>query len=191
MVVRRWVAALLALPLLVSCADGEASSDPDKPTTSVTPTESEIPTGAVEPELPSSARKPTEGGAIAFVKHYWAVVDYAQATGDTEGLRSLGMKSCQPCAKGAAGLERIHTGGGVVRGRARVVFAAEAIVGALYSSELTGARVTFKVKVPRQVVFYGVGNVRNETHEGGTNSLEFLLQWRPDKRWAINDWYTS
>jgi len=188
MVVRRWVAALLALPLLVSCADGEASSDPDPPTPSVTSTESETPTGPVEPELPTVATRMTKAGAIAFTKYYWSVVDYAQETGDTGTLRTLGLEGCEPCGNGVRTLEQVHADGGIVKSQPRTVLSAKATVGVLYSNDIPGAKVEFKVKVPRQTVFYSKGDSRNRVLPGGVNRYEFLVRWLPERRWATMSW---
>ena len=53
---------------------------------------------AMAPVLPAEAREQTAGGAIAFVRHYFAVVDYAYATGDTVPLAASSDPACRPCA---------------------------------------------------------------------------------------------
>ena len=51
------------------------------------------------PVLPAEAREQTAAGAIAFVRHYFAVVDYAYATGDTAPLATISDPGCLACAK--------------------------------------------------------------------------------------------
>ena len=50
------------------------------------------------PVLPAEAREQTAAGAIAFVRHYFAVVDYAYANGDTAPLANISDPECLPCA---------------------------------------------------------------------------------------------
>jgi len=191
MVVRRWVAALLALPLLVSCADGEASSDPDKPTPSVTSTESETPTGPDEPELFAAARKPTEAGAIAFVKHYWASVYYAQSTGDLTGLTRLSSQHCELCRGGVRGLRKLNADGGRLKGSPPRMQAPHA---SLVSQSVEGKRsliahVRHTLLSSPSVAFYGKGDPRNRRFKGGTDQEYFLLAWQSDgSGWLITDW---
>jgi hypothetical protein len=54
---------------------------------------------AMAPVLPAEAREQTAAGAIAFVRHYFAVVDYAYATGDTAPLAAISDPGCMACAK--------------------------------------------------------------------------------------------
>ena len=56
------------------------------------------PEAAAAPVLPAEAREQTAAGAIAFVRHYFAVVDYAYATGDTAPLAAISDAECRPCA---------------------------------------------------------------------------------------------
>ena len=53
---------------------------------------------ATAPVLPAEAREQTAAGAIAFARHYFAVVDYAYATGDTAPLAAVSDPACRPCA---------------------------------------------------------------------------------------------
>ena len=89
--VRRIAIAALALPLLLGgCTDDEP--DPDVPETSSpsTPTTETSAAAPVEPTLPPEAEGKGPKAAEAFVRHYYDSVDYAQQTGDTKHLRSLG-----------------------------------------------------------------------------------------------------
>jgi len=191
MVVRRWVAALLALPLLVSCTDGEASPDPEKPTPSVSPTESETPTGPVEPVMPEGAKKPTAAGAIAFVKHYWTTVHYAQSTGELNGLTALSSRSCELCRGGVRGLRELNADGGRLEGSPARVRAPRA---SLVSQSVQGeksliAHVHHTLLSFPSVAFYGKGDPRNRRFKGGTDDEYFLLAWQSDgSGWLITDW---
>jgi len=178
----------------VSCADGEASSDPDPPTPSVTSTESEAPTGPVEPELPAAARKPTRAGAIAFVKHYWAMVHYAQSTGELNGLAGLSSENCQMCGGGVEALRELFAEGGVLKGPpSRVTTTRSSLTRrGPAGHKVLAAHVQHKLIAPRSVAYYGKGDKRNRTFKGGEDQEYFLLVWQEDtSRWLITDWSTA
>ena len=92
--------------LLSACA-----SDVEQPTT-LEPSSAAVSTPAVAtppsgepapdppaaPVLPAEGREQTAAGAIAFVRHYFAVVDYAYATGDTAPLAAASDPKCAACA---------------------------------------------------------------------------------------------
>lgn len=115
------LAALTAALVLVGCSDDESPepriSPTDTSSAASTPT-TPAPTtsGPVEPTMPAAAEGDDAAAAEAFVRHYWAMVNYAQATGDVEGLRSLAIKSCGPCSSGTSWIERIYRAGGHIEG---------------------------------------------------------------------------
>ena len=43
--------------------------------------------------MPAAAKRHTAAGAEAFVQFYWEMVNYAQRSGDVDGLRVLGDKT--------------------------------------------------------------------------------------------------
>ena len=106
--------ALLA-PIALVCAPLSAcTSDAGEPTLltplSAPPTDSfsasPVPDAAPEPTpsaqsapvLSEEAKQHTAAGAMAFVGHYFAVVDYAYATGDTAPLAAISHPDCLSCA---------------------------------------------------------------------------------------------
>lgn len=52
----------------------------------------------VKPEFPAEAKKHTDAGAVAFVKYYWAAVDYAWTKPDERVLVPLSLSTCKSCA---------------------------------------------------------------------------------------------
>lgn len=110
-------ACAAALLLCTGCGDDEPAAGP-APTTSATATESSATPdpGPVEPTLPVAAQRDGKAGAEAFVEHYWATVNYAQETGDTRHLRSLGGPSCSLCTGGADWIDKVTESGGHVDG---------------------------------------------------------------------------
>ena len=92
--------------LLSACAsDVEQPTTLEPPSAAVsTPAVATPPSGEPAPDppaapvLPAEGREQTAAGAIAFVRHYFAVVDYAYATGDTAPLAAASDPACLPCA---------------------------------------------------------------------------------------------
>jgi hypothetical protein len=188
--VRRLLAALLLVPALVSCSDEEPSSDPTgspSPTVSVT----ETPTGPLEPVMPEAAKKPTKAGAVAFVKHYWATVHYAQFTGETQQLTALASESCELCTGGRDSLRKLHDRGGRIVGEAARVVRPQASVVEHRpgGTKVLIAHVRHQVDVPRTVEFYGKGDPRNKVWPAGRRRNLFLMAWEDDaSTWQLSQW---
>lgn len=113
-------AALLVAGLMAGCNDerppepkatasGSGSSPP-------TATPESTPAGPVEPTLPAEARKGDKAGVEAFVRFYWEVINYATKTGDVGLLKKLDQPSCDGCARGIRGVERVYGRGGRIEG---------------------------------------------------------------------------
>ena len=50
------------------------------------------------PAMPPEAQTQTADGAMAFARYYFAVVDYAYASGDTAPLAAISDPDCRSCA---------------------------------------------------------------------------------------------
>jgi len=109
--VRRAIAALLLLGLLVSCSDDEPSSGPPEPTESATTT-STVP---VEPVMPAEARGSDQASAKAFVRYWFDVFNYAVNTGDSVRLMRLSASECVTCKAFRRNIRRAYADGGHVR----------------------------------------------------------------------------
>ena len=106
--------ALFAAILLICAPLSACTSEAVEPTllTPLSPAPagsiaaSPVPDAAAEPPLSAQpapvlleeATQQTAAGAMAFVRHYFAVVDYAYATGDTAPLTAVSDPGCLPCA---------------------------------------------------------------------------------------------
>ena len=141
--VRRALAAACLLPLLLAgCSDAAPTpAIPDQTTSSPSPSADETETGPVEPTLPPEAEGDGKAAAAAFVEHYFQFINYAQATGDTAGLKKLGLPSCEACNGGLEFIDEIYERGGSNTGGDYTVL----------SSEVTGRR-----KVTEQISYYFV-----------------------------------
>ncbi len=131
---RRIAFAALALPvLLTGCTHAEpvpkmpeAAGSTPTPSAPSAPSASETsePTGPIAPiapTLPPEAQGKGVKAAEAFVRHYYETVNYAQATGDTHYLRSLGSPGCSACTGGVDTIDRVVNQGGTIEGGAYTV----------------------------------------------------------------------
>jgi hypothetical protein len=109
--VRRAVAALLLLGLLVSCSDDEPGSDPPEPTGSATVSS----TAPVEPVIPAEARGTDEASAKVFVRYWFELFNYAVNTGDSIRLIRLSASDCVTCKAFRRNIRKAYADGGRVR----------------------------------------------------------------------------
>src|SRR5689334_1786838 len=104
--------ALLTLTTLTACTGNTGTADPPPatPTTTTTTTPTPTPTQPVAPVMPQAAKAHTKAGAKAFVRYFWQVVNYAQATGDTAAVADLAdSKSCSQCNAGIKGIDDVYS----------------------------------------------------------------------------------
>lgn len=103
--------AALVLSGLAGCSGDDPQpkmASPDSSSAAGSPT----PTGPAEPTLPAEAKEPTKAGAEAFVRHYWAIANFAQSTGDVETFSELGSDTCAGCRGGVDSIRRAYEAGG-------------------------------------------------------------------------------
>lgn len=120
----RWAASIAGLPLALAGCDAAApapapvpsspAAPPSSPTARAEPTRTARPPTA--PALPTAARQASEAGARAFIDYYWALVNYAQATGDVRQLRKASGPHCRGCSAGISGIVDLYQGGGNAEG---------------------------------------------------------------------------
>lgn len=114
-------ALLLATALALSaCSEDEPGSpepspSPTSTSSSPTATPSAEPT---EPVLPEAAKQPSEAGARAFITYYWDVINYAQVTGDVQGLKAISGDTCGGCSRAIAAVDKLFQAGGHTEGGA-------------------------------------------------------------------------
>lgn len=112
------VVGLVTAALLGGCDGGEGSSASSSSSSSSSAgvsgsaTSSSVPSSTsstsssssatayvpVKPQFPAEAKKHTDAGAVAFVKYYWAAVDYAWTKPDADMLQNLEESTCTSCA---------------------------------------------------------------------------------------------
>jgi hypothetical protein len=179
---------VVVLPLVLGGCSGDDPEPKFAPPESTSPTASgspsSTPTGPVEPTMPAAARRHTVAGAQAFVKFYWEMVNYAQATGALEPLVKLSAGNCGACSGGVGFLRKIFTAGGSVRG-------GEVTVSNLKASKVrAGNHVAWQVLVDvtntRQFVDLP-GTRKDRNYPAGTSSLQFIVD--PEQGgWTVGYW---
>lgn len=155
--VRRAVAALLLLGLLVSCSDDAPSSDPPEPTASATvsPSPTETSSGQTAPAIPPVAYEATLPGAKAFLRHYLRVVSYAMRTGDSDTMRELSSASCRACEATRKRVDHVYR----LRGRVVTTGWHDELVLEDPSQRLPSRRFFVKIRQGRQTLFDDAGHV--------------------------------
>ena len=113
---RRLLAAVAGAVVLIAsgCTSDEAPEPAPLPTESASPSDTGSPSPTA-PTLPAEAEGTSPAAAKAFVRHYFDSVNYAAATGDTDGLRALGASRCVSCDAIAENIEEVYSEGGVIR----------------------------------------------------------------------------
>ncbi|WP_296607448.1 DUF6318 family protein [Nocardioides sp.] len=136
--------------------------------------------GPVEPTMPAEARGTDAAAAEAFVKFYWEMVNYAQATGDVEGVRDLAPQ-CGTCDAAINYIVDVYDRGGRIEGgegRFRHLRANfldhEGGVRALVRGDLASAEQ--RVDLP--------GSRNDQSFPGGTLPFELLLEAGADG-WTV------
>ncbi len=100
----RFIALGVAAALLMA---GCGSADPKEPKPTTAPTAT-----ATVPTMPPEAKEDSKAGAIAFVKHYIDVFNYASNTGDVEELQKLSDPKCEGCTKYIDLYKKTYAAGG-------------------------------------------------------------------------------
>jgi hypothetical protein len=155
-----------ALVLVLAGCGGDPTADPS-PTPS-TPVTSPVSTTPTPPAMPDAAKANTKAGAIAFVRHYIELINYAQATGDVDSFTEVDSPECRSCATARRALTDIYGAGGHIEGgelratiqsvaprpdlRARTVFASvtygpQQVVSATKTRSLKGGKTVMTLVV--------------------------------------------
>lgn len=161
-------AALSAVLLLALTACGDdASSDSDS--------------DSVAADRPAYANAEGEAGAEKFAGYWVDQVNEATTSGDTEGLRSLGLAGCEVCSDFPQQLDDIYAAGGRVESEDWTVKSVVPEAGA--TDERVGMLIT--VTVPPNRVYVDE-NARAQKFPGGDQRFRMIVV-RQDQHWMIQD----
>lgn len=184
---RRLLVPLVGLLVLLGgCSDGDpepkiAPTESSSAASSTSPSPS--PSGPVEPSLPAEAEGEDAAAAEAFVRFYWEMVNYAESSGQIQGLSDLGLESCTACAGGAADIARIYGAGGSVSGG--VVIVTKTKASPFTSGPARGFAVVVDVDISPQVI--REPGKKPKRYSGGPNTFQFIVQ-REEAAWRIGRW---
>lgn len=111
-----WLAGVVVSALLLTgCSGDEPAAEPPRPRAPTSPVTTTSPTPE-PPELPAAARRNTKAGAIAFTHHFLEIVNFSTASGNTETLNQLSLRSCVSCRNIAEAVVDVYSRGGDVQG---------------------------------------------------------------------------
>jgi hypothetical protein len=149
-----------------------SSSAPGSPSTS--PAASQT-----APTMPPEARGTDAKAAEAFVKFYWEMVNYAQRTGDVEGLKSLGP-DCGGCDAGIGFITSVYGKGGSIHGGVgRLTKLTTGFIGKNHERAVVRCHVvTTKQNVDLP------GTKHDKSFSGGDQPFQFLLD-PVDSGWVV------
>ena len=99
--------------LLAGCGGSPEPKPPPKAEPSTSPSPSATP-----PVMPAAAKEKTKAGAEAFVRHYVALLNHAQATGEVDPMRAVESPSCKSCRSVQDDLTKLYGSGGHIEGGA-------------------------------------------------------------------------
>lgn len=173
--VRRWVATLVVVPLLVvGCSD-----DPEpkfEPSSSPSPTESS--SAAAEPK---AWEVKSEEGAVAFAKHWIDVFNEAQRTGDTGALERISEPACGSCDGFVEMLDDLYGTGGRLESQGWRVLQSVPAPG----MPARKPEVTLRIFRTPQRIHHGDGS-EVDSFEGGRATYAARLHWRAGN-WQMAD----
>ena len=123
--------------------------------------------------MPEAAKAHTKAGAKAFVTYFWQVVNYAQATGDTDSIEELTDPACAGCGTGIKAIEDVYERGDRLVGGEATVGRTTAVIYPV--SEDLVARVTVRISFDRSSHVRADGSTA-EKAPAGTVTDEFHLR---------------
>ncbi len=183
---RAGAAVLVGLCCLVSGCNG-GDPPPSNPTvttstsavatTTAAPSTTAPPTGA--PVLPDAARQQTPEGAEAFVRHWYATLEYSWSVMQSAPIRTLG--ECLSCANYADTIDAVAADGKRIVGGDITVNLADGTV----TGQSTAATVAAVISASEQTVQDSAGAQVAVLSEALANSqFLFDLSWQADT-WSV------
>ena len=171
--VRRWVATVVVVPLLVAgCSDDPEPRFESSPSPS--PTEST--SAAAEPK---AWEVKSEAGAVAFAKHWIDVFNEAKSNGETAELANMSAQSCRSCMNFVDFLDELYGSGGRFESKGWHVTQ----VSNPSSLQQSEADVSMRIRQSPERV-HRTNPSRVERFPGGVVTYTAGLKWR-DGQWVM------
>ncbi|MGY2704174.1 DUF6318 family protein [Nocardioides sp. HB32] len=177
----------VALALGVSaCSGGDPEPRVAPPSTSPPTSPSTTPASdTVPPTMPPEARGTDAASAEAFVKFYWEMVNYAQATGDVGGLKELATK-CNGCDAAVEFVQESYDGGGRIIGGTGHLSSFKTVFVAMHGS--SWAAVECRIRSSSQTVDKP-GTSADKSYPGGLTDVRLYLE-PTDGAWLVRSLVT-
>lgn len=188
MSLRRLALASLLLPwALTGCSGPEPTPQlPDPTTTSAT--SSQTPSAApVEPTPPPEIQGDDEAAAEAFVKYYFAMLNYVQSTGDVEPAEKLAMSGCKACSGALEVVRDAYGGGGTIEGGHFTVKGVSALAQGRLPKGVRPFSARATVHTSRQVVRGSEDPTMNGVYKQTATRMHFALV-HSRRGWQIAEW---
>jgi hypothetical protein len=167
-----------ALLLVVAGCGSDPKADPSLSPSS--PLTSPVSTTPSPPAMPEAAKANTKAGAIAFVRHYVDLVNYAQATGDVSPLQRVEDPRCESCTNVRQGVRDIYGSGGHIDGGAWNVQVRSSSI----RPDLSAWTVFTDVQYgPQQVV----RDSKTTSLGGGKSPMTFVVK-KASGEWTVLRW---
>lgn len=180
--------ACLTAILASGMALGACGKEPMTPAPTVAASVSATPTRtpSAAPVLPEAASKNTMRGALTFIQHYFQLINFAQATGQTNALAVAEHVGCNSCTKGRRYLDSVYSVGGHIEGGE--------LSGTLASARTNGRVNSWTIRMnlsftPQTVVRPG-SDPASEVLKGGRTPATFIVTYRNDA-WTVSDWFRT
>ncbi len=174
------LAVMLGASPLAGCGGGDPVES--RPSASPTPSPTPAASTPVVPSLPPEAQQDSRKGAVAFVRHYIELLNYAQATGHVDGVVALSSTACDDCDVITKRLAKLYQDGGRISGGALAV---EEIDARRNAAE-NGWTLLVRVSSGEQTV-YETGDAAPKTLPGGRRSMSFFVV-RDGSDWKVKQW---
>ena len=176
---RTALATTAAACLLTACGGGGNPTPAPLPKTS-TPSPT-APASPTPPVMPAAAREKTKAGAVAFMRHYVAVLNYASVSGDLATLRQLSLNSCVKCAALTDGIEKVYAAGGNIQGIGWTVLSARP-----YGFAQGRYFLDATIQSAPQVVVASAG-ASPQRFSGNTKVLRAFVLERRSSKWVVSE----
>jgi serine/threonine-protein kinase len=142
--------------------------------------------GRSAPQLDASATAPTTAGAAAFVRYWFATLNYAVATGKTGPLSAASSPACHTCAVVLTAVSKGYQNGAHLQGGEYTV--REATTDGFFSLEQPKLGVVYD-RSPYSIV--SPGGDQLESSPGVTFATCQMLLEQAGDRWRVRELYAN
>jgi hypothetical protein len=132
--------------------------------------------------MPDAAKANTKAGAIAFVRYYVELQNYASTSGETDALRALAATDCASCRAITDLIDRVYGAGGHIDGTGWEFLTASAADIAAGPTDLQYIDVAFRIH--SQAIFVSPG-ASPSTYKGSPRRLMTFGLSRPGAAWHV------